>query len=198
MSCINAQEQRLLRLINDYRVVNGVPALRPSAILMQAAHDHASDMAAHDYMSHTGRNGSTHSSRARALGYPTDVAGNILWGQPDADAAFVAWRDSPPHRANMLTAHYTEIGVAVGIDPAWNYPGDHFQTASTEFGMGRTALAIPCRDGARPTEPVPPAPPKAPTKPPIVHLSPERAERRAERHQTRWLDRLLRRLGIRP
>lgn len=209
MTCITDQEARLIALINQFRAQHGLLALRPSAILMQAAQEHAEDMAAYDYLSHTGRDGSTHSSRAQALGYPTQVAGNILWGQPDADAAFIAWRDSPDHRANMLTAHYTEIGVALGIEPIWDYPGDHFQTASTEFGMGRTEPALMCDEmptKPRPAPVAPSVPDEQPDRPrrPIVHLLPERAERKAQRRSgrldnlaSRIREEVYRRLGLR-
>lgn len=121
MSCITDAEMRLLDLVMQLRQEHGLHPLKPSEILMRSAQQWAEFMANHDYFGHDSPTlGTTHTERAHGLGYPRDawVGGNILYGQPDADAAFAAWRDSPPHRDNMLSDQYTEIGVALGVEPA--------------------------------------------------------------------------------
>ena len=54
-----AFELEALRLINVERVNAGVAPLTQSAVLTQAARRHASDLAAHDILSHVGTDGST-------------------------------------------------------------------------------------------------------------------------------------------
>lgn len=193
---MNEQEQRLVTLVNQHRAMHNRLALRPSAILMTSAYQHAHDMADNDYFSHTGRNGSTHTSRAHDLGYdPTTwVGGNILYGQPDADAAFLAWKNSPPHNDNMLSANYREIGVAVAVEPTWDFTNDVYLAASMELGTGTSVLPKTCGAGTGTSQP--PRPPGK-QRPPKTHLpaeGPDRAERKAQRKKARQEERRQHRL----
>ena len=141
MTCLTYEEHRLITLVNAFRVEQGVPALRPSEVLTRAARAYANLIAATDYWPdnpHTGPDGSTPTSRAQALGYNGTAGENLLWGRIDADKAFTAWRDSPPHNENMLTAHYTELGVAVAVEPAWDAEGDVFGVGVMLLGTGQS------------------------------------------------------------
>lgn len=190
MSCIDTQEAQLIALVNQYRAQQGLLALRPSAILMQSAREWAQFMAEHDYFSHDGPDGSTHDSRARALGYPGSVGANILYGQPDADKAFLAWKNSPPHDANLRSPNYREVGIALAVEPTWSFQGDVYLAASLELGTGQSAPAEVCG-----TEP-PVKPPVRPLPPPKAHLPtvppprPTKAERVAERKRLRLIERV--------
>lgn len=171
-----------MNLVATFRVANGLPALIPSAILMQSARDWATWMAENDYFAHDGPGGTTHTSRAHLWGYPSDawVGGNILYGQPDADAAFNAWKNSPPHRDNMLSPAYKEIGVALGVEPTWDFQGDVYLAASMELGTGQSEPAEVC--GSDPPAPAPVRPPR----PPKAHLPkakpPRPPKRRRKQH----------------
>ena len=48
MTCITEAEADLLALVNQFRAQHSLPALRPSAILMQSAQAWAEYMAAND------------------------------------------------------------------------------------------------------------------------------------------------------
>src|SRR3990172_3415749 len=63
------EETAFLTLINNYRAGYGLPALTMSNSLYNASENHSWDMAAYNYFSHTGRNGSTPWDRIRAAGY---------------------------------------------------------------------------------------------------------------------------------
>ena len=76
---------------------------------------------AHDYFSHTSRNGDTLGDRLRRAGYgrPGDgwrAGEDIGWGtgaRATPNALVDAWLDSPGHRRILLSASYREIGVGV-------------------------------------------------------------------------------------
>jgi len=98
---------------------NAKQPLAPVQSLINAAGLYSQDMLDHDYFSHTGRNGSTPSSRAAAQGYPRGVGENIAWtgstGSIDANVVSRALHAnlvaSPGHRLNMMNANYAELGT---------------------------------------------------------------------------------------
>ena len=188
MVCITPPEARLISLVNQYRRDNNLFPLRASAILMESAQQWADYMASEDYFSHTGPDGSSHQDRAEALGYEGGVGANILYGQPTPEAAFEAWRKSPPHNDNLLSPHYQEIGVALLVEPDWDGQGDVYATAAMELGTGTSALAQTCRGDEIPEQTRPPRPRKKPRNP---NPEPEFPQRK----QRRLLRRILRRLG---
>lgn len=99
--------------LNTMRAQNGLGALRDDARLTRAAQAYAEDMAAHGYFSHTGRNGSSVMTRARAAGCQGRgyFAENIAWGQRSANDAFQGWAASAGHRTNMLGRNYGAFGL---------------------------------------------------------------------------------------
>jgi hypothetical protein len=89
---------------------------------------------------------------------------NLVAGTEGADYAFQMWRDSEGHRANMLGANYTVIGIArsysVSSDFGWYW--------ATEFG-GEAVGAPP------PPEQVPAPPPAPAAEQPYVAPEPQPA-----------------------
>ena len=60
--------------------------------------------------------------RLKAAGYNAKVAAeNIGAGYHTIAEAFSGWRDSNPHRANMLLAGATRMGIAAIYTPASKY-----------------------------------------------------------------------------
>ncbi|MDY3563741.1 CAP domain-containing protein [Gemmata sp. JC673] len=97
--------------------------LKPNAKLMDAARNHAADMAAQDKLEHV-LDEKTPADRVAAAGYKPQLVGeNIAWNAKDAAGVVAEWMDSPTHRDNILRAEYTEIGVAVAKnkrgEPYW-------------------------------------------------------------------------------
>ena len=106
----------IVRLTNDARARNGLPALRTNAKLMEAARLHAQQMAAHQRSDHTIGEARypTMQSRLEAVRYAyLHVAENVAWNQSSAQSALNSWMDSPGHRANILDHGLTEIGAAM-------------------------------------------------------------------------------------
>ena len=78
---------------------------------------HATDMAAHSYFSHDGRDGSKPADRATRAGYVWRAVGeNIAAGQSTAEEVVQGWIGSPPHCANLMSEKFTEMGVAYAVN----------------------------------------------------------------------------------
>lgn len=102
----------VLRLTNEFRAQNSLPALKSNAELQATAQGHSQDMAVADYFSHTGKDGSAPWDRAKRVGYAANSMGeNIAAGQTTAQSVVQGWIDSPGHRANLINRSYTELGV---------------------------------------------------------------------------------------
>ena len=105
-------ESQVVTQTNIERAKAGCAAVTVSATLTTAARNHSSDMAAGNYFSHTGRNGSTFVARVKAAGFTAPAVGeNIAWGYGDAAGVMTGWMNSPGHRANILNCKATTLGV---------------------------------------------------------------------------------------
>jgi uncharacterized protein YkwD len=130
-------------LINVERAKYGLRPLRLSKRLTRAGRRHALDMARHNYFSHAGRRGSSFVDRIRRAGYLHGahrwyVGENLVWGSGDRTsprAAVQAWMNSPPHRANILTRKYRNIGLGVAYDTPVR--GQRGAMYAAEFGAKR-------------------------------------------------------------
>lgn len=100
------------------------PALAWQPQLAQAAWQHDEDMAANDFFSHAGSDGSSGGARAAAAGYMSSAWGeNIAAGQPSVEAVVAAWMDSDGHCANIMNPAYRDVGLACVSGAAGNgYP----------------------------------------------------------------------------
>ncbi len=80
--------------------------------LAAAAQGHSEDMVRRAFFAHENPDGAQVWDRAVATGYAyRKVAENIAAGQPTAADVVRGWMDSPGHRANILDAELTQIGV---------------------------------------------------------------------------------------
>ena len=116
----------VVRHTNDARARNGLPALRTSTKLLEAARIHAEQMASAERAAHTipGARYPTMQDRIAAVGYSyMQIAENVAWNQRTAQEAVVSWMSSSGHRANILDAGLTEIGAAMAKssrgEPYW-------------------------------------------------------------------------------
>ncbi len=105
-----------LTLINAARTANALPALTINDKLKVAAQSHSEDMACNSFLSHNGWNGSTPASRTAASGYAASVTLENIYAQPpqyggDPQAAVDWWMSDPIHRAAILDAQVTEMGI---------------------------------------------------------------------------------------
>ncbi|MBX4187062.1 MAG: CAP domain-containing protein [Candidatus Doudnabacteria bacterium] len=104
----------MLDLVNQDRVSHGLPALNLNSTLNLAALAKAQDMLSHNYFSHVSPSGETPWHWIKTVGYNYAYAGeNLAEGYLDADDLEKSWMASPSHRANILSPHYSEVGLAV-------------------------------------------------------------------------------------
>lgn len=108
--------------INDLRREAGLPALRLSRELSDAAQHHAVDLARRDDISHYGADGSTPVTRVARTGYDAVQTGeNIATGQRSLDEVLVGWMNSETHRDTLLSRNAVDIGLALVYDPNTTY-----------------------------------------------------------------------------
>ena len=131
----------VLCLLNVQRRAHGLPSLRASRPLRVAATRWAQTMVRGRFFDHS-RRGSTLSTRVARTAYlrrtrSWALGENIAYGggaQGTAAAIVSAWMGSPPHRANILTRRFRDIGIGV----ARGLPvGGSGATYVTDFGARR-------------------------------------------------------------
>lgn len=110
---VDSVEYRTVRLINDYRASRGRARLRIDNDLTRASTWMSRDMPAYDYFGHVDHLGRSPFRRMTYFGYPTNTyrGENIAAGYTTAEAVVRAWRNSEPHRVNMLRSEYRAIGI---------------------------------------------------------------------------------------
>jgi uncharacterized protein YkwD len=107
-------------MISGYRANNGLPAVTLDPHLMAMAETQAATMAKRDKLDHNA--GKPFVNRLKASGYDAKLAAeNIGAGYHTLAEAFSGWRDSPPHRANMLLKGATRMGIAAVHAPGTKY-----------------------------------------------------------------------------
>ena len=111
-SSILAFENEVIRLVNDQRTKNGLKALTANWELSRVARYKSQDMVENRYFSHTSPTYGTPFQMIKAFGLTYRTAGeNIAYGQRTPQDVVNAWMNSSGHRANILNASYTQIGV---------------------------------------------------------------------------------------
>ncbi len=108
----NADEQRLLALLNQERQKAGLPTLQWDSHLAQSAHAHGQMVAKHRQLSHQFPGEPELGERLAATGLRFNVAGENVAVAPTAEQAHEGLMGSPPHRANILSAQYNVVGLA--------------------------------------------------------------------------------------
>lgn len=101
-------------LVNAERAKYGLSALTVDTKVQQAALVRAKETA--QSFSHTRPNGSSFSTVLTEAGVSYRTAGeNIAYGQTTPQQVMNAWMNSSGHRANILNANYTTIGVGYTV-----------------------------------------------------------------------------------
>lgn len=107
-------------MISLYRKNNGLGPVAVDPDLMRLAEQQSSAMARRNKLDHDVSG--TLAKRLNASGYPaTSAVENVSAGYHTLAEAFSGWRDSPPHRANMLKKGVTKIGIAASYAPNTKY-----------------------------------------------------------------------------
>jgi uncharacterized protein YkwD len=107
-------------MISGYRANNGLGGVTIDPDLMKLAEEQSRTMAARDKLDHDV--GKAFTQRIRGGRFDAKAAvENISAGYHTLAEAFSGWRDSPPHRANMLNKGVTRMGIAAVYSPKSKY-----------------------------------------------------------------------------
>ena len=138
-------EAAIAERINQVRRARGLRGLGMNRRLAAAADFHSTDMGKRGYFSHESADGTPFWQRVRrwyaARGFRDwSVGENLIWGTDRYSAAFAVrrWMASAPHRRNILTRAWREIGVGAVF----------FANAPGEYG-GRAVTIVTADFGAR-------------------------------------------------
>ena len=89
-----------------------IPHNRIKSALTSIANTKAQDMADKNYFSHTSPTYGSPFDMLKQFGVSYSYAGeNIAAGQTSAEQVMNDWMNSSGHRANILNANYTQLGV---------------------------------------------------------------------------------------
>jgi uncharacterized protein YkwD len=139
-------ETAVISRINAVRRRHGLRALRHNVRLAAAADFHSRDMVRRGYFEHSSANGTVFWRRIERF-YPSrgfnswTVGENLLWATDRYGAAFTVreWMNSPPHRSNILSRDWHEVGI--GAVYTTSAPGEYGGRAVTivtaDFGSRR-------------------------------------------------------------
>src|ERR1043166_278538 len=107
-------------MISQYRQNNGLGKVVVDPDLVKLAEAQSMAMASRNKLDHDVKG-----PRAKRLSGPgppaTSAVENVSAGYHTLAEAFSGWRDSPPHRANMLNKGVTRMGIAAVYAPKSKY-----------------------------------------------------------------------------
>ena len=111
-SAVTSYEAEVIRLVNEIRQENGLKPLTTNWELSRVARYKSQDMLDNRYFSHTSPTYGSPFQMIKAFGLSYRSAGeNIAMGYSTPQAVVNGWMNSSGHRANILNASYTQIGV---------------------------------------------------------------------------------------
>lgn len=112
--------QAAATMISLYRKNNGLGAVVIDSELMKVAEGQSQAMASRNKLDHDVK--APLPKRLQTAGYKaTTAVENVSAGYHTLAEAFSGWRDSPPHRANMLQMGVTKMGIAASYAPNTKY-----------------------------------------------------------------------------
>lgn len=143
MTRVHGLEPTLLEAINDLRRARGLGPLHLSRALAAVAGRHSMSMGEHGVFEHTSLDGSPFFMRLEAA-YPRkggrvwSVGENLAWASPGLSArqTLELWLASPPHRENLLSPVWRDIGLgAVHGFAGGVYGGRDVTILTADFGV---------------------------------------------------------------
>jgi len=123
LSTPNQFEQNFLAEVNKIRArprncgnkkYPAAPALVLNEKLTRASYKHSLDMSNNQFLEHVSSNGDTLVERMQGVAYSWSAVGeNIAHNQKSILAVLQDWLVSPGHCSNLMSADYSQTGVAV-------------------------------------------------------------------------------------
>jgi Cysteine-rich secretory protein family len=110
------QEQELVKQLNASRREAGLPPLTANPKLTEAARKHSEMMAEQNKLSHVLPGEPAVAARIAATGLHFNRSGENVGYNTDFSGIHSGFMNSPPHRANILSPDYAEVGIGVVHD----------------------------------------------------------------------------------
>lgn len=168
--------QNIISLTNNERTKLGLNALNSNSRLASAALAKANDMMEKQYWDHFGPNGETPWQFIRGAGYNYVYAGeNLAKGFKTSEGVIEAWMASPTHKANIVSANYKDIGIAVVngklLGKETTLVVQMFGTVAGQVESAQTTPPAPTT--TQPTNPTPTSTPATPKSTPTPTSKPK-------------------------
>lgn len=133
--------------VNRVRAARGLRRLRAAPMLATSARRHSRQMGRRGFFEHHSADGTPFWRRIERFyggrGFRSWAVGeNIFWQSPTligATSVVESWLASPPHRANMLSADWRDVGVgSISLPSAPGvYGGSPVTIVTVDFGKRR-------------------------------------------------------------
>lgn len=116
---LSADEQEMVRLVNEARAENNVKPLEVDFKLSNVARVKSQDMINNNYFDHNSPTYGSPFDMMKSFKVNFSQAGENIAGNQTVQAAHTSLMNSPGHRKNILNPNFTHIGV--GIKNGGNY-----------------------------------------------------------------------------
>ena len=117
----SSYEQQVIKLVNAERAKAGLKPLKENWELSRVAEFKSKDMRDNNYFDHNSKKYGSPFTMIKNFGISYKTAGeNIAAGQKTPEEVMKAWMNSPGHKANILNAGYTQIGVGYVTGGSYN------------------------------------------------------------------------------
>ena len=114
---LGAYENQVVTLVNQERAKAGLAPLKINTKLAGVAERKAEDLRDKNYFAHNSPTYGSPFDMMKQFGITYTSAGeNIAKGQKTPAEVMNGWMNSPGHKANIMNANYTEIGVGYVTD----------------------------------------------------------------------------------
>ena len=121
-------QDQMLQSLNSMRAQKSLKPLEMCKPLTRAAQKYARTMAQQDFLSHTGKDGSSFGERIQSAGYDwtnsrsgSSVAENIAAGQNSVVEVMKGWKNSTSHYKNMTNTKFTHVGFGMSVNQKSKY-----------------------------------------------------------------------------
>jgi uncharacterized YkwD family protein len=110
---LTADEQEMVRLVNEARSQNNLPALEVDMELTNVARIKSQDMIDNNYFSHNSPTYGSPFEMMKDFGVEYVKAGENIAGNQSVQNAHDSLMNSPGHRKNILSPDYTHVGIGI-------------------------------------------------------------------------------------
>lgn len=129
-------EERMLALLNQARAAAKLSPVLPDAELRAMALAHSVDMVEHHFFGHVSPTTGAPEDRARSAGLLVSIVGENVAAAATPEVAHEGLMSSPGHRANMLRAEFTHVGIGASKN-------ENGLVVTLVFGRRPSAEAMP-------------------------------------------------------